>query len=114
MDTTDSTQTPVRRAFPAITLWIGLFVLLNVGDLISTYVALGIGMREGNPLMSALLARDGFAALIIYKLVVVTVVAIGVTLLRRYHARLAQITILICNALVFVAVCLNVLQLRMS
>lgn len=110
----ESTQTPVRRAFPVLALWIALFALLNAGDLISTYVALGIGMREGNPLMSALLARYGFEALIVYKLLVIAVVGCGVLLLRRFHARLANITILICNALVFLAVFLNVLQLRIA
>lgn len=94
--------------------WIGLFVLLNIGDLVSTYLALGIGMREGNPLMSSLLQHYGFAALILYKVVVVVIVGGGVLLLRRYHPRLAQITLYVCNALVFLAVFLNVLQFNLA
>ena len=95
-------------------LLLGLFVLLNVGDLISTYVALGIGMREGNPLMSALLRQYGFASLIVYKLAVVVVVGGGVLLLRRFHPRLAHVTIWVCNILVFVAVFLNLLQFNLA
>ena len=112
----ESTQTHSRllRAAPVLALLIGLFILLNIGDLVSTYVALGIGMREGNPLMSVLLARFGFGALILYKLLVVAVVGIGVVLLRRFHPRLAQITILVCNVLVLLAVVLNVVQLNIA
>jgi hypothetical protein len=98
----------------AVAWWLGLFVLLNVGDLVSTYLALGMGMREGNPLMSALLQQYGFAALILYKIAVVAVVGIGVWLLRRYHPRLAQVTLFVCNALVFLAVFLNVLQFNLA
>jgi hypothetical protein len=94
-------------------LLLGLFVLLNVGDLVSTYVALGIGMREGNPLMSALLQHYGFASLIVYKVAVVAVVGGGVLLLRRFHPRLAHVTIWVCNVLVFAAVFLNILQFNM-
>lgn len=110
----ETTQTPTQRATPALALWIALFCLLNVGDLLSTYVALGVGMREGNPLMSALLAHFGFGALIVYKLLVIGVVAGGVVALRRFHPRLARVTIVVCNALVFLAVSLNVLQLRFA
>jgi hypothetical protein len=91
-------------------LLLGLFVLLNIGDLISTYVALGVGMREGNPLMSSLLAHYGFVSLIVYKVAVVGVVGGGVLLLQRFHPRLAHVTLWVCNALVFAAVFLNLLQ----
>ena len=105
-----------RRAPSALPLGLGLFifVLLNIGDLVSTYVALGVGMREGNPLMSALLARFGFGALIGYKAAVVLVVELGVLLLRHVHPRLAQLTLLVCNCLVFVAVFLNVVQFNLA
>lgn len=106
--------TRIRRSSPTLVLWLGLFVLLNIGDLVSTYVALGIGMREGNPLMSSLLQHYGFASLIVYKVAVVVVVGGGVLLLRRYHPRLAQVTLYVCNALVFLAVFLNVLQYKMA
>ncbi len=105
--------TRARRSSPALTLWLALFVLLNIGDLVSTYLALGVGMREGNPLMSTLLQRYGFWALIVYKLGVIVVVSVGVVLLRRYHPRLAQVTLFVCNALVFAAVFLNLIQFNM-
>ncbi len=99
-----------RRISPALIAWLVVFVLLNIGDLVSTYLALDIGFHEGNPLMSALLVRYGFSALIVYKLGVVLVVGLGVTLLRRFHPRLALVTLIVCNVLVFAAVALNVLQ----
>jgi hypothetical protein len=102
--------TRARRTGPALTIWLGVFVLLNIGDLASTYLALRIGMHEGNPLMSGLLHHFGFSALIVYKVAVIVVVAGGVLLLRRYNPRLAQITVWLCNALVFAAVFLNLVQ----
>jgi hypothetical protein len=106
-------DTGARRATLALAIWLALFFLLNIGDLVSTYVALGSGMREGNPLMSALLVRYGFPALIVYKLAVVTLVAVGVVILRRFQPRLATVTIFVCNALVFAAVFLNILQFNL-
>ena len=106
--------TRVRRPGATMVLLLGLFVLLNIGDLVSTYVALGIGMREGNPLMSTLLAHYGFAALIVYKTAVVTVVGGGVLLLQHFHPRLAHVTLWVCNALVLAAVVLNLLQYKAS
>jgi hypothetical protein len=108
----DATQ--VRRTSPALLIWLVVFVVLNIGDLISTYLALDIGFREGNPLMSALLTRYGFLALIVYKVGVVLVVGIGVALLRRFHPRLALITLIVCNILVLAAVSLNVLQFNLN
>jgi hypothetical protein len=108
----DATHT--RRITPALYFWLTLFFVLNVADLVSTYVALGIGMREGNPLMSTLLNHYGFAALIAYKVAVILVVSVGVVLLRRFNPRMAQITIVVCNVLVFAAVFLNILQFNIG
>jgi positive regulator of sigma E activity len=105
--------THVRRSSPGLAIWLGLFVVLNIADLVSTELALNVGMQEGNPLMSALLHRYGFPALIVYKLGVILVVGVGVLLLRRYHRRLAGITLLVCNILVLVAVLLNIIQFNM-
>ncbi|HEY7985066.1 MAG TPA: DUF5658 family protein [Ktedonobacterales bacterium] len=91
-------------------LGVALFVVLNVADLVSTWVALGIGFREGNPLMSALLARFGFIALVGYKAAVIAVVCGGVLLLRRAHPRMAGVTLAACNVVVLLAVMLNVIQ----
>jgi len=91
----DATHPP-RRVISMLAIGIGLFVVLNIGDLVSTYVALGGGFREGNPLMRALLARYGFAALILYKVGVIATVGVGVLLLRRSHPRLAQVTLAVC------------------
>lgn len=90
--------------------WMALFALLNAGDLISTYIGLHGGLREGNPLMDGLLMHYGFAALIVYKMLVVAVVGLGVVMLRRFHRGIASATIWICNALVLAVVLLNVLQ----
>ena len=110
---------PDRAAQPAarsrahlglLPLWLALFALLNAGDLISTYMGLHGGLREGNPLMGSLLLHYGFVALIVYKVLVVAAVTIGVLLLRRFHRGIAGATVWICNALVLAVVVLNVLQ----
>ncbi|HEY7781291.1 MAG TPA: DUF5658 family protein [Ktedonobacterales bacterium] len=106
--------TRARQITPALYIWLTLFFVLNIADLVSTYVALGIGMREGNPLMSTLLSHYGFAALIAYKVAVILVVTIGVVLLRRFNPRMAKITIVVCNVLVFAAVFLNILQFNLG
>jgi hypothetical protein len=91
-------------------LWLSVYVALNLGDLISTYVGLHSGLHEGNPLMGSLLREHGFGALIVYKVLVIVAVVAGLQVLRHRHARLAGITLAICNVLVGLAVLLNLLQ----
>lgn len=93
-----------------LALWLTLFALLNVGDLVSTYAGLHSGMREGNPLMSTLLLSYGFGALIGYKIVVVCAVAVGIYILRGFSKGIASTTIWICNALVCAVVIVNLTQ----
>lgn len=101
---------PARAHLGLLPAWLALFALLNIGDLISTYIGLHGGLREGNPLMDGLLLHFGFVALIAYKVLVVAAVTIGVLMLRRFHRGIASATIWICNALVLAVVVLNVLQ----
>lgn len=89
---------------------LGLFAVLNIGDLASTYLGLASGMREGNPLMSTLLGHYGFGALIVYKALVILAVTAGVYLLRSFHLKIAHVTIWVCNVLVFAVVVLNLVQ----
>lgn len=89
---------------------LALFAVLNIGDIVSTYIGLAGGMREGNPLMSTMLAHYGFGALIVYKAVVIVAVTAGIYVLRAFHTSIATITICICNALVLGVVILNVVQ----
>lgn len=89
---------------------LAIFALLNAGDLISTYIGLHGGLREGNPVMGSLLMHYGFVALIAYKVLVVAAVSIGVLMLRRFHRTIASVTVWICDALVLAVVLLNVLQ----
>lgn len=91
-------------------LLIGIFAALNLGDLISTWVDLGAGLREGNPFMSMLLTRHGFGALIAYKTIVVTVVAIVMGSLWHARPKLVSATMIFCDLLVFVAVAANIIQ----
>lgn len=104
------TRTPARAHVGLLPAWLALFALLNAGDLISTYIGLHGGLREGNPLMDGLLMHFGFAALIMYKVLVVAAVAMGVLMLRRFHRGVSTVTIWICNVLVLAVVILNVLQ----
>ena len=106
---------PVRTRAAAFSLslaiWLVVYLLLNVGDLVSTYLGLQAGLHEANPLMSGLLAQNGFGALIAYKLVVIVAVVGGAIALLRMHPRAAYLTVHVCNSLVFLAVFLNVAQM---
>jgi hypothetical protein len=102
------TRTALR---PSLVLWLMVYLLLNVGDLVSTYLGLQAGLHEANPLMSGLLAQNGFGALIAYKLVVIVAVVGGAIALLRMHPRAAYLTVHVCNSLVFLAVFLNVAQM---
>lgn len=92
-------------------LLIAGFALLNIGDLLSTWIDLHSGMREGNPFMSMLLAQHGFGALIAYKAVVVGVVGVVVSALWDSRPRLVGWTLVACDLLVFSAVAVNVMQM---
>lgn len=94
----------------AFALWLCVFALLNVGDLVSTYAGLHSGMREGNPLVSNMMSQFGFGSLIAYKVFVVLAVTFGVLWLRSLHPSVARVTLTICNALVLIVVLLNVTQ----
>ncbi len=102
-----------RRARLPSLFWLALFAILNAFDLITTYVDLHAGMREGNPLMRALLNQDGFGALIFYKTLMVIVVSVGILLLSRSYARLSRITLAICNLLVLAVVLSNFIQYQL-
>ncbi len=95
---------------PRSLVLLGMFTALNVGDLVSTWVDLHAGLREGNPFMSMLLAQHGFGALVLYKILVIVVVSIITGALWTTRPRLVGITLLICDLLVFAAVTANVLQ----
>lgn len=99
-----------RAADRLLSALVVLFVLLNLADLISTFVGLQSGLHEGNPLMSALLSRYGFSALVLYKLIVIAAVAVGVRMLRSFRISVARVTIVICNLLVLAVVVANVAQ----
>jgi hypothetical protein len=95
---------------PRAAALIALFAALNGGDLISTWIDLQAGLREGNPFMSLLLSEHGFGALIVYKLMVVALVGIITIVLWSVRPRLVGVTLGICNLLVFGAVAINVIQ----
>lgn len=88
-----------------------LYALLNVGDLVSTYVGLHVGLSEGNPLMHSLLGITGFGGLIAYKMLVTVVVVLGLNILYRWQPRVAYLTVWLCNGLTLAAVVLNIAQI---
>ena len=55
------------------------FVLLNVLDVVTTWLALRLGLMEGNPLPAALLSAGGTTGLFGFK-VIATLLVIGVVL----------------------------------
>jgi len=93
-------------------LWLpaALYIMLNVGDVVSTYLGLHHGLNEGNPLMGLLLSHDGFVALIAYKVLITMVVLAGLWLLGAWSDRAARVALLICNTLVALVVILNLAQ----
>ena len=106
----------IRHAIPRsrvgllLPLLVTLFAVLNAGDLLSTFIGLAGGMREGNPLMNMLLVQYGFGALILYKVVVIVAVGAGVLFLSTFHRRIAHVTIWVCNLLVLGVVFSNLMQ----
>ena len=103
------TLAPPRVSLRTVGL-IGLFAALNIGDLVSTWIDLRAGLREGNPFMSMLLTQHGFGALIFYKVLVVLIVGAITTSLWSVRPRLVGITLLVCDLLVFAAIAVNVVQ----
>lgn|SRR5579885_3351923 len=99
-----------RRIQISTVFWLALFAVLNGFDLITTYVDLQAGMREGNPLMRALLNQEGFSALIFYKVLMVLVVSAGILALSRSYPFLARAALAVCNVLVLVVVLSNFIQ----
>ncbi len=102
-----------HRASPASLFWLALFAVLNGLDLLTTYVDLNAGMREGNPLMSTLLLHSGFGSLIFYKALMVLVVSAGILVLNRGYPKLSRITLAICNLLVLAVVLSNFIQYQL-
>ncbi|HLW02124.1 MAG TPA: DUF5658 family protein [Ktedonobacterales bacterium] len=93
--------------------WLALFAVLNACDLLTTYIDLQAGMREGNPLMRALLNQAGFSALILYKVLMVFVVSAGILMLNRSYPLLARAALAVCNILVLVVVLSNFIQYQL-
>jgi hypothetical protein len=100
----------LSRLSPRAAILLATFGLLNLSDLISTWVDLHDGMHEGNPVMSQLLLQHGFGALIAYKIFVVAVVGFVAVGLWSIRPRLIAGTLVACNLLILVAVVSNVWQ----
>lgn len=92
-------------------LWpMALYLVFNLGDLLSTYLGLRHGLKEGNPLMNAMLTWNGFTAVIDYKLIVTLSVLAGLWLVSGWNIRAARAALLICNCMVALVVALNLAQ----
>jgi hypothetical protein len=104
----------VLRLSPRSGGLLALFAAVNTGDLISTWVDLHAGLREGNPFMSMLLTQHGFGALIMYKVLVVALVSVITLLLWPERPRLVSYTLLACNLLVCCAIAVNVVQFPLA
>jgi hypothetical protein len=98
------------RVCSSLLFWLAFFAVLNACDLLTTYLDLQVGLREGNPLMRALLTQNGFSALILYKVLMVLVVTAGILILHRSYPLLARVALAVCNGLVLVVVLSNFIQ----
>jgi Domain of unknown function (DUF5658) len=100
----------VIRISPRTSMLLALFAALNIGDLVSTWIDLQAGLREGNPFMNFLLQEHGFGALIAYKILVILLVGVVTALMWQVRPRLVGYTLIACDFLVFCAITINVLQ----
>lgn len=101
-----------RRASEVI-VWrapISAFVLLNILDLATTWIALSAGMREANPIPSTLLILAGPGSLILLKLAVVLAVALIMGVFAPAYPSLWR-GLKFANALLAIIVVSNTVQL---
>jgi hypothetical protein len=103
-------ESTTRPSGYLLVILLAIFALLNLGDLASTYIGILHGLNEGNPIMSRLLSRYGFSALIADKLIVIAAVTWGALLLSKLHWRVAHIIALVCDTLIFLVVISNIVQ----
>lgn len=77
--------------------WFLLFLVLNIVDLISTFVILQSGMVEGNPLEAFLLQHVGILLLMVLKIVLIGLATLGVDRLAKHPAVSLDLA---CNLLI--------------
>ncbi len=70
---------------------LSLFILLQIGDLITTRVALGLGAGEQNPLVSQIMALAPVYGLFLSKLFVVGIAVLGVWMQKSNGIRVANL-----------------------
>ncbi len=83
-----------------------LALLLNLGDVLSTYIGLSGGLPEGNPIPAMLLAKGGQLALFGSKFAVMAVVILMVSLLGSRYPKLWH-TFTVTNVVLLAAVLSN-------
>jgi hypothetical protein len=89
----------VKKSADRTLVWLGLFVLAQFADLVTTVMSLHFGGRESNPLVSGIIADAGLARFTILKLIGVAAVVILIIcadgLRRRLPAGVADRTALV-------------------
>lgn len=89
-----------------------IFLLLNVLDVLTTWVDLQHGAHEGNPLIASLLVQIGFGGLILFKVGLFLTITVGVLTLERLKAfRTARFILLVGILLGVLWVSFNLLGL---
>lgn len=89
----------VKKSADRTRVWLGLFVLAQFADLVTTVMSLHFGGREFNPLVSGIIADAGLARFTVLKLIGVAAVVILIIcadeLRRRLPAGVADRTALV-------------------
>jgi hypothetical protein len=70
---------------------LAIFVLLQVLDLITTLIALGLGGQENNPIVAHIMAVGPIGGLVISKVTVLAIAFAGAALHKHWGLRMANI-----------------------
>lgn len=68
--------------------WLGVYVVLSIGDVVATSYALAHSAHEANSIVARIYSLFGVAGLWLDKLAVVLIVVAGIWWLRRWWPRL--------------------------
>ena len=105
---------PLQRP---LRIWFLLFLILNVADLVSTFVILQQGLVAGNPLGTLLLQHVGTLMVMVIKLVLIVLATLGIDRLAKRSAdsvRLAGNLLIALSGVVLLVFAVNLAQYALT
>lgn len=106
--TVDRGATPAGVLYPDLYVW---FIFLAILDAVCTAVILGLDGREENALAAWIIHHGGYAAVVIYKFVLVSVVLVICEVLGRRRGSLGRFVAGLGVAMTSVPVAIALIQL---